>query len=209
MYKALFKYFLFAISSCVACISESVPRRLYQPVAALGFSSSCWEARTGWCAETRGLLWAHVRDLECSWPRSARGSWWALLLRSWLSGQNVRTSQEAVQPVRHFQGGQDCRCCVVKGMMFACAFLRVPFPNGLVCSLLYLSPELGGAERGNRWKSSCPSAWRWLWVLSNHFMPNMHICKYAISCQSDNLLWHASRCPFRELSLATFPVLCC
>lgn len=63
MYKALFKYFLFAISSCVACISESVPRRLYQPVAALGFSSSCWEARTGWCAETRGLLWAHMWEI--------------------------------------------------------------------------------------------------------------------------------------------------
>lgn len=58
MYKALFRYLLFAISSCVACISKSVPRRLYQLVAALGFSFSSWEAWAGRCAETRGLLWA-------------------------------------------------------------------------------------------------------------------------------------------------------
>lgn len=41
MYKALFKYLLFTIRSYVACISKSVLRRLYQTVAALGFSFSC------------------------------------------------------------------------------------------------------------------------------------------------------------------------
>lgn len=140
-----------------------------------------------------------MRGLERTWPRSAWGSWWALLLRSRLFGQNVRTPQEAIQPVRHFQGGQDCRCCVVKGMMFGYTYLRVPFPisNGSICSLLYLCPQLDGAERGNRQKSSCPSAWRWLWVRSNHFMPN-YLCNQIISCgmQSDTLsessLWPSS-----------------
>ena len=115
-----------------------------------------------------------VRGLERAWPWSAQGSWWALLLRSRLFGQNVWTPQEAIQPVRHLQGGQDCRCGVVKGMMFVYASLWVPFPtsDGSVCSPLYPSPRLDGAEGWNRWKSSCPSAWRWLWVPSNHFMPN-------------------------------------
>lgn len=140
MYKAVFKYLLFAISSCIACKSKSVPRRRYQPGAALGFSFSCWEAQTGWCAETRGLLWAQMWEL---WGCSAQGSWWALLLRSRLFGQNVRTPQEAIQPVRHLQGGQDCRCCVVKGMMFVYIYLPFPVSRGSMCSLLY----------------SCPSGW--------------------------------------------------
>lgn len=70
MYKTVFKYLLFAISSCIACKSKSVPRRLYQPGAALGFSFSCWEAQAGWCAETRGLLWARMWELwGCGQPR--------------------------------------------------------------------------------------------------------------------------------------------
>lgn len=70
MYEALFKYLLFAISSCVACISKPVPRRLYQLVAALGFSFSCYEAQTGWCAETRGLLRARLWEV---WSVPGRG----------------------------------------------------------------------------------------------------------------------------------------
>lgn len=70
MYKALFKYLLFAISSCVACVSESVPRRLYQLVAALGFSFSSEEARRGRCAGTRGLLWARMWEV---WSALGRG----------------------------------------------------------------------------------------------------------------------------------------
>lgn len=82
-------------------------------------------------------------DVRALGPWSARGSWWALLLHSQLFGQNVRTPQEAIQPVRHFQGGQDCRCCVVKGMMFVCIYLWVHFlvSRGSVCSLLYLCPS--------------------------------------------------------------------
>lgn len=151
------------------------------------------------CWDTGTPLSTYVRGLEGTWPRSAWGSWWALLLRSQLFGQNVRTPQEAIQPVRHFQGGQDCRCCVVKGMMFGYTYLRVPFPisNGLICLLLYLCPQLAGAERGNRQKSSCPSAWRWLWVRSNHFMPS-YLRNQIISSgmQSDTLsessLWPSS-----------------
>lgn len=98
------------------------------------------------CRDTGTPQSASVRRLECSWPRSAQGSWWALLLRFQLCGQNVRTPQEAIQPVRHLQGGQDCRCCVVKGMMFVNTYLWVSFPisDGSICSSLYSSPELEG-----------------------------------------------------------------
>lgn len=94
----------------------------------------CWDTGTPLSTDVRGLgLW---------W---AQGSWWALLLCSQLFGQNVRTPQEAIQPVRHFQGGQDCRCCVVKGMMFVYIYFWVPVPlsRRSVCSLL----------------CSCPSGW--------------------------------------------------
>lgn len=147
MYKALSIYLLFSISSCV-CISKSVPRRLYQPVAALGFSFSCWEARSG------GDFFEHA----CVWPgaQQARwGSWWALLptlcLCSRPSGQNVRTAQEAVQPVRHLQGGQDCRCGVVKGMV--------------VVYVAYPAPSLGCCRLGFR-RSLRPSACRRVAVVS-------------------------------------------
>lgn len=202
MSKALFKYLLFAVSSCVACTSKSALRRLYQPVAALGFSLSCQEARAGW--DTGTPLSTYVRGLERAWPWSAWGSWWALLLHSCLSGQNVRTPQEAIQLVRHFQGGQDCRCCVVKGMIFVYASLQVPFPisNRSICSLLYPCPQLDSAEQGSRWKSTCLSAQRWFECCQTIS------CQILLSLQPDNVLWHAVRYSFRELSLAIFPVLC-
>lgn len=92
------------------------------------------------------------------WPgaQQARwGSWWALLptlcLCSRPSGQNVRTAQEAVQPVRHLQGGQDCRCGVVKGMV--------------VVYVAYPAPSLGCCRLGFR-RSLRPSACRRLAVVS-------------------------------------------
>lgn len=147
MYKAVFKYLLCAISSCIACISKSVPRRLLSAGRSAGIfvfllrSSGrlvCWDTGTPLSTDVRGLG-----------PWSAQGSWWALLLRSRLFGQNVRTPQEAIQPVRHFQGGQDCRCCVVEGMMFVYIYSWVPFPvsRGSLCLCCTRVPS-GTVQRG-------------------------------------------------------------
>lgn len=145
-----------------------------------------------------------MRGLERARPRSARGSWWALLLRSRLFGQNVRTPQEAIQPVRHFQGGQDCRCCAVKGMMFMYTYLRVPFPisEGSICSPLYLCPPAGrcGGGAGGRALALQPGdGFECYQTVS---------CQKLLSLQPANPLWHAVRYPFGELSLATSPILC-
>lgn len=137
----------------------------------------CWDTGTPLSTDVRGLgLW---------W---AQGSWWALLLCSQLFGQNVRTPQEAIQPVRHFQGGQDCRCCVVKGMMFVYIYLWAPFPlsRGSVCSLLCSCP-LGWCGGEGQVEELLPFSMEV--VLS--FIKPYHIIIISLSLQLNNLLWHA------------------
>lgn len=149
MHKALAIYLLFSISSCV-CISKSVPRRLYQPVAALGFSFSCWEARSGGDFSEHACVWPGA-------PQALWGSWWALLpalcLCSQPFGQNVRAAQEAVQPVWHLQGGQDCRCGVVKGMVVVYVAYPVPSSSRVL--------QVGGSGGGTCILQHADGLWWW------------------------------------------------
>lgn len=134
----------------------------------------CWDTGTALSTDVRALG-----------PWSAQGSWWALLLRSWLLGQNVRTPQEAIQPLRHFQGGQDCRCCVAKGMMFVCIYYSLPYLQGInlfFAVLLSLRVMQRGGTGGRALAFQHGDDFKCYQTI---------LCQILSSLQVDNLLWHA------------------